>query len=276
MPPRVPRVETRRISQLRAPSWWSELLGDLPPNRRAFFDADVAENGLETRPEILPDGTVISGMIRKGSAGRNRYSTIEVLVRYDLADTPREEIEYRMLANELNRRHQTPLGLAKLIYRMCELEIARAMTANSHRWEAAVRAAAKDKIAAFLGITLRSVNLYLRAIKAPKVVRDACDRKEVTLTKTGRVGELSNSIKTRISRLIRGGQSAATVVNSYLPPPNTTSGGARLRRFSQSCEHHVPLVRGHARALTAEQIAVHERELVAAQRLIARLLAKLP
>jgi hypothetical protein len=273
MPPHTPRVETRRISQLRPASWWSELLGDLPPNRRAFFDADVAENGVEVRPEILPDGTVISGVIRKGSAGRNRYSTIEVLVRYDLADTPREDIEYRALANELNRRHQTPLGLAKLIYRMCELEIARSMAANGRRWEAAVRAAAKDKIAAFLGITLRSVNLYLKAINAPKVVREACDRKEVTLTKTGRVGELSNSIKTRISRLIRGGASAAVVVNSYLPPPNTTSGGARLRRWSKSEAHHVPLVRGHVRGLTREQVDTYRQELTAAYQLLGRVLA---
>ena len=100
----------------------AELFDDLPSTKRVELAKNMREKGLQHPIEALPDGTIICGHQRFEAARRLGWKEIDVWVRDDLANQGDTAVQQWMIEDNLLRRQQDPVALARSYKRLKELE----------------------------------------------------------------------------------------------------------------------------------------------------------
>src|SRR5262249_46466810 len=127
------------------------------------------------------------------------WTHVPVVVRRDLAEAGAAACEQYFINDNLLRRHLTGLGKARCIHRLLELVGSRG-------------GELKERIAERMGLSVRSVNRYLPALKAPPAVQQAFDAGHVSLVEAGKAALLPEWVQREVAGRIESGEPARDVV----------------------------------------------------------------
>ena len=203
---------TMKLTDLKEHPKQQAMFGDLPDAELRALAADIKANGMRVPVEVLPDGTIITGHQRARAAKLLGWTEIAVNVRHDLAEAGAAATEAAFIADNLNRRHLSPLGKAACIKRLIELEAGCRTGGLSGRQADRLKAVVAER----MGLSPRSVNRYLLILKCPVAVQQAFDRGDLTLTEAGKVALLSSRLQEEVARRITAGEKPKTVLADKL------------------------------------------------------------
>jgi ParB family chromosome partitioning protein len=210
-----PEVQKWEISKLKRHPRQEEIFGDLPDAELRALADDMRRRGQQQPIEIRPSGEVICGHQRVRAARLLGWTTIDAIVRHDLDEKGDHAVEAHFLSDNLHRRQLSPLGRARCIKRLMEIE--SGSRTGSLGWKK--REELKASIAKQLNLSPRSVSRYLLITAAPAAVQRAFDGNQITLIAAGRVALLPKSVQQEIARRISAGEPARKVVAEYLTRP---------------------------------------------------------
>ena len=173
-----PITERRSLKSLKPfpdQHWMFDSLSDTD---LAGLARDIQRNGLKTPIEVLPRnraglpaGTILRGHQRLRALRLNGETEADVLVRYDLADGSRDQIEREFLEDNLFRRQLDPLAKAKVALRLAEIERQAAPGEVPEGEGGEVR----DRVGKAIGMSGRNLDRYLSVLKAPVACLDIAD-----------------------------------------------------------------------------------------------------
>lgn len=206
------KTERRKLSRLKPHPQQAAIFGDVPEAELDALAADMAEHGQRDPVEILPDGTIIAGHQRVRAAKKLRWKEVDVIVRHDLAAAGTEAIEAYFVTSNLIRRQLTPLGRARCIRRLMEVDVGS--SAADFLWNN--REELKQRVGKAMGMSTRSVSRYLLALEAPIEVQQALDRGDIKLIDAGKVAMLGDSAQAEIAERIAAGENGGEVLHEYL------------------------------------------------------------
>jgi len=232
------KVIHRDVAKLREHSRQQELFGDIPDHELEVLARDMEENGQQHPVEILRDGTIVAGHQRVRAAKLLGWKKIKVVIRHDLDSAGPEAVEAFLIRDNLIRRHLTPLGKARCIRSLLELESGRQASSFGYQQ----RERLKETVGEQLSMTVRNVNRYLKILESPTEVQEAFDRGDVTLVDAGKVAGLVRNDQQEIARRIADGESAKSVIKEFLRPDNngTKQVGRSAGRLFRSLKREVP------------------------------------
>jgi ParB/RepB/Spo0J family partition protein len=266
----MPRHECREGKQ--EVKWKLAGLKDHPKQRAMFGDvaeeiadlaADMRKNGLKVPVEVLPDGTIVCGHQRVRAARMLGWDEIDVVVRADLADEA--AVEECFIADNLNRRHLTPLARARCIARLLQIESRGGRSSK-------LREQTKEQIARRLNLSARSVNRYLLVLEAPEAVQHAFDRGGLTLVRAGKLGMLGHYDKRRFSKRVEAGEDVLALVDEYLGGRGPAEEITRAyKRLLGAIQREAPALDGRAGELSPGQVRALLPAVRQAQGVLARL-----
>lgn len=178
------KIEKWRLSDLRESPHQESLFQNLSKEESEELKASMDAGGLRYPIEIRPDGEIVDGHQRFLAAQALGWEEIDVLVRDDLEHADESTIQTAMIASNLQRRQLRPLEIARLYLRMKEIEQGRPIKNTSHREQQDLR----DKLAAKLGTQSgRTLDRYVRLLRAPRAVQDAVSLGKLDVTRALRV-----------------------------------------------------------------------------------------
>jgi len=232
------KVISRDVAKLKEHPRQQELFGDIPDHELEVLARDMEENGQQHPVEILRDGTIVAGHQRVRAARRLGWKKLKVVIRHDLDSAGPDAVEAYLIRDNLVRRQMRPLGKARCIRSLLELETGR--QASNFGWREKERL--KQSVGEQLGMGLRSVNRYLKILESPTEVQDAFDEGAVTLVDAGKVAGLNRQAQQEIAERIADGEPAKGVVKEFLRPDRngTEQVGRSARRFFGSLRREVP------------------------------------
>jgi ParB family chromosome partitioning protein len=243
-------AEDRRLSQkwklarLKGHPQQAAMFGDVSDEELQALAEDMRAHGQRDPVEVLPDGTVLTGHQRIRAARLLGWAVITVVVRHDLAEAGPAAQEQHLINDNLLRRHLSPLGRARSIRRLLEIEAGRRPGGLTGRKKEAL----KDELGKRLTLSLRSVNRYLLVLDSPPEVQAAFDRGEITLIQAGRVALLRKAEQQEVATRLRAGERAAPVVAEALArargEADDAGGGRAFRRFVGALQRETPLLQG--------------------------------
>lgn len=230
-----------RLGRLKEHPRQQELFGDTPEHELEAMAADMRKNGLRHPVEILPDGTIVAGHQRVRAARRLGWERIDVVILDDLAAAGEDAVVAYLIGDNLLRRQLTPLGKARCIRSLVELESGRQERQFGWREKKRLKATVGEQ----LNLTVRSVNRYLALLTAPVEVQEAFDRGDVSLVVAGKVAGLKGSEQREIAQRIRSGETPRDVVDEYLHPVRDDGDQATrsAKRLFRSLRSEVPLLK---------------------------------
>jgi hypothetical protein len=190
-------TEKRRLDSLHPHPRQAKLFDDLAVQEFLALVEDIRENGMRSPPEILPDGTIVTGHQRVRAAKELGWDEIDVVVRYDLADDD-GAAESLLISDNLNRRQLSPLGQARCISALAEIEESR-----RDRYAVGSRPIlARDRVGERLRMSGRNVDRYLAVLEAPQSVQRAFDCGFLPLVLAARVAHLRANVQRRVAESI--------------------------------------------------------------------------
>src|SRR5262245_20047175 len=161
-----------KLSRLKGHPRQVMLFGDVSDEELRALAEDMREHGQRDPAEILPDGTGLTGHQRIRAARLLGWEEIDVVVRRDLAEAGAAAQEKHFINDNLLRRHLSPLGRARSIRRLLEIEAGR----RPGELSGGKKEALKEELGKRLNLSLRSVNRYLLILDSPPEVQAAFDR----------------------------------------------------------------------------------------------------
>jgi ParB/RepB/Spo0J family partition protein len=265
-------VQKRPVDKLRDHPRQRELFPDLSDEQLKELAADMEANGLQHPIEILPDGTIVAGHQRVRAARLLDWREIDAIVRQDLAAEGDTAVEAYLVRDNMLRRHLRPLGKARCVQAMIEIESGGVGSKLGWREFARLKRCIADQ----LGMTDRNVNRYLLVLKTPMVVQEAFDRGELTLTIAGRVALLYRHEQAGIAKRIADGESAKHVVKEALAKgkPADDGVGRPLRRLFGALEREVPGIKDRVHEMKPSALAKEASLLHDAKKMIDRMLRR--
>jgi ParB family chromosome partitioning protein len=242
------------------------MFGDLSDEELASLAEDMAQHGQRQPVEVLPDGTVIAGHQRVRAARLLGWSEVEVVVRADLAEQGDAAVEAALISDNLVRRHLSTLARARCIGRLFEIEHGRSPGGLNRGQVEKLKA----RIAAKLGVSLRTVNRYLLALKAPRAVQWALDHDEISLITAGKVALLDEAARKAVARRIKGGEKPGTVIAEALPKPRRRYDNTiyAVRSFARLLARGRMEMEGQLDELSPDEVRPHLEELRQTETLI--------
>jgi len=234
-----PKFESRKLDQLVAfPSQDYQF-----PPCSAEDDARLLEsiqaNGLRVPIEILPANaagypanTIVFGHRRCKALIQLGITEVNVLVRYDLADSGAGEIEALFIHDNLDRRQLPKLGKARAIMRLFEIERSRAPGELRKREEREAR----DRVGKAIGMSGRNAQRYLNILKSPISVQTAFESEFLTLTEAGRIASLPETVQHSIDESLKSGEDAQKIARRFLGRGRAKRRGPAVNRFIAGIE----------------------------------------
>lgn len=140
------------------------------------------------------------------------WREIDVVVRHDLGAAGPAAVENYFITSNFLRRQLSPLGKARCIRRLMEVE----QGCTSDRFNCFNREELKTRLGAAIGMSPRNICRYLLVLEAPTEVQRAFDAGELKLIDAGRVALLGKEVQAAIAKRIAAGESAADVVRESL------------------------------------------------------------
>lgn len=248
------------------------MFGDLPPEQQRLLMEDLEQHGQRQPIEILPDGTIIKGHQRHLAAQQLGWTTIDVIVRYDLADAADDVVEAELIGDNLFRRQMSPLARARAIKRMIEIKHG----VRKDGLDLLSLGQLKQEIAEQLQMSKRNVNRHLNVLATPTSVQNAYDRGELTLVTTEKIAMLPKHNQEELAKRLKKGEKAKTLVTEYLtkPDPRHKKVGDAVASFARglATAHHD--LDGRVDKVSKFFVMSVLDELLNAQAMIEQLLAK--
>jgi len=216
-----PTVEHWSLTKLKSFPAQEAMFDPLSDTDLADLAADIKRNGLKNPIEVLPKnkacivpGTILRGHQRLRALLLNGESKADVLVRYDLADASRNQVEREFLEDNLYRRQLDPLAKARVALRLAEMERQVGPGETSAEREGDLR----DRVGKAIGMSGRNLDRYWALLKAPAEVQAAFRAGRLRLDAAARVGRLDRKILNRVCRQLAAGENPRTVVSLYVSP----------------------------------------------------------
>ena len=217
-----PQLETRRLAQLHPhpdqEKFFKEEGEVQDANLRALAD-DIAKNGLDHPIEVLPKNKAgypknmtIRGHRRCLAMKLLNLKETRVLVRYDLANATRDEIDAEFLRDNLHRRQMDVLSKARAVKALLEKERGRKVSRTD--WGGFTTA--RDYVGGLIGMSGRTLDRYIAILETPLEVQEAFRSKRLKLADAARVALLFDDVQASIAAEIRDGKDPRDVVRRHL------------------------------------------------------------
>jgi ParB-like chromosome segregation protein Spo0J len=247
------------------------MFGDVSDSELRALAEDMRVHKQKDPVEILPDGTVLAGHQRIRAARLLGWMEVDVVIRYDLAEAGAAAQEKYIIVNNLVRRHLSPLGRARCIRHLLEIEAKKRPGGLDGRRKEDV----KKELVERLNLSLRSVNRYLLVLEALPEVQNAFDHGELSLINAGKVALLRQSVQDEIAQRIRSGEQAGRVVAECLAAWDACTGNVNrfLERMLAVIRRETPRLRGRLDELGAGLLSTVVPELQEARALLAQVIA---
>lgn len=218
-------IGTRRLDDLvDFPEQHALFPADETASQDESLRASIAEYGLKHPIEVLPKNkagyppdTILSGHRRARALRALGHETTEVVIRRDLARVSRERIKAEFVVDNLDRRHLSPLGKARCIKALFDLERGRSRRQSAAGQDSELR----DRVGNRIGMSGRNAQRYLDVLSAPSAVQEAFDAGRVKLDLAARVGTASEASQQEVETLIADGQPPNKAINAVVKPPYT-------------------------------------------------------
>jgi hypothetical protein len=163
----------------------------------------------------LPPYTIIMGHTRRAILMELGIAESEVVVRYDLARATRVRVKELFLLDNVARRQQDRLGLARAAIGLFEIE--RANKGGRVSRDLLGEEEVRDRVGKIIGMSGRNLQRYLCILKAPVEVQNAHADGLLTLVQASRVATLSETEQRQLAARLRGGEDAKKVFLNYFP-----------------------------------------------------------
>lgn len=248
------------------------LFGDVSDEELDQLAAHMQAHGQQHPVEILSDGTIIAGHQRVRAARKLGWQEIDVVIRRDLEEAGDAAVQGRLIADNLVRRHLSPLVRARCIRRLMLAESGG--RSGVLTWKK--KEELKHRIATLLHLTVRSVNRYLLALEAPIEVQRAFDQGAITLVAAGRVALLPKTEREAIARRLREGEEAKKVVTEFLQRRKSAAGGAdqAFTRLVRALRRELPGLSAALEEIEARRLTRCQDVLRGAADVLAAMLAR--
>jgi ParB/RepB/Spo0J family partition protein len=247
------------------------VFGDISDAELTALAADIKANGLQHPIEILPDGTIVAGHQRVRAAVLLGRKEIDAVVRTDLAKAGEAAVETHFINDNLRRRHLSPLGLARCVKRLVEIET----FARDNTLHCLNKDKLREIIGERLGLSGRSVSRYLLVLDAPAAVQQAFDRGEISLTNAGKMAMLDDDGKTFLRQSIAFGVPIKEAVAELLGRSRrTTAKPVAFRKVFLALEREMPAIRRELGTLTTIKLGTSKPIIEAFVKLLADVLKK--
>jgi ParB family chromosome partitioning protein len=217
------RTQTWEITRLRTHPRQSVYFKLLSGKKLRELADNMKKEGLKVPVEILPDGTIICGHSRVEAAKQLGWETIEVIVRYDLAERGEAAVEMRLIEDNLHRRQLSPLAQARAFQRLKELGRRRPADNLSH----GERVDLRDRLGEEFGMSGRNSDRYLAVLRTLPAVQDAFDRGDLPLALAAQVASLAQEVQAQIANEIEAGRPPKEVVREHLARSTNSPKAAR-------------------------------------------------
>lgn len=187
-----PKLETWDISKLEPHEKQADYFEDLSDGQLERLADSIKRNGVETPPDILPDGTIIKGHQRVRALKKLGRKQVKVRVRHDLVGDELA-IEYELLSDNVDRRQLDPIEMAQCFRRMKQL---------LEQQGTVVDGSLRDLAAKPFGMTGRNAEYLEEILDAPKAVRRAVSRKVLGTTTAGKIVKLPKDKQRKLAKEI--------------------------------------------------------------------------
>ncbi len=260
-----------KLSKLRPHPRQDAMFDDLPEVELEALAEDIRVNGLRHPVEILPDGIIIAGHQRCRAARHLGWSSIDVVVRSDLAEQGDDAVEAYFVKDNFMRRQLTPLGRARCVKRLMDVE-GQIPTWNHY----GRREALKAEIGRRLRMSARNVARYLLVLDAPPVVQQAFDAGQLTLITAGKVAMLAKHKQRDLAKRIENGEPVAQVVKEVLSssPVDTNTPDRSFNRLMVALRHEVAHLDSRVDEINSRRLAGSAETLHHARDLLRKLIAR--
>ena len=126
-------------------------------------------------------------------------------------------IEQEFIDDNLDRRQLSPLGRARAMRRLLEIEKGRDPGDLNDREEREAR----DRVGKQLGMCGRNAQRYLNVLRAPLVVQQAFDVGKISLVLAEKVATLPDDVQRMIGNKIQAGRDPKKLILQYVGKPST-------------------------------------------------------
>lgn len=268
------KIARWKLSKLYEHPQQAALFGDTSDVELAALVANIKKHGLRIPVEIMPDGTIICGHQRVRAARRLGWQEIDVIVRHDLVGAGEDAVKTLLIQDNLLRRQLSPLGKARCICTLMEIEKGRAATS----FLLAGREDLKKRIAERMGLESRSVSRYLLVLRLPLALQKAFDAGQIGLVETGKVALLDMQVQTDIAKRVEAGEPVKLVVREHIRPKATqhVQPGNAFASFQRSLKLAVEDLGARVDKVNKQKIIRCMPDLQAGRTLIENLIAQVP
>ena len=174
---------------------------------------DIERNGLRQAIEVLPDGTIIRGHSRVLAAKQAGLTTIQAIIREDLEEAGEAAVLRALAEDNLNRRHLSPLEIAKSF---AVIQTSSLKDANGDNLARAMSRLQKQ-IAQQFGISKKTLQRYIRVLDTPLTVQHAVTKGYLSMDIALQIQSLPPKRQTKIGAAIETLVNAQTTRDDSLP-----------------------------------------------------------
>lgn len=157
------------LSDLTPHPQQDSLFAPPSPEQITRLADDIKRNGLRQPIEVLPDGTIIRGHSRVLAAKQTGLTTLRAIIREDLEKAGESAVLKALAEDNLNRRHLSPLEIAKSY---AVIESSSLKNANGDSLARAMSRLQKQ-IAQQFGISKKTLQRYIKVLNTPLPVQHA-------------------------------------------------------------------------------------------------------
>lgn len=223
-------LETRTLDSLREHPDQSRLFAPATHAEIAELAKNIGQCGLQYPPEVLSDGTILTGHKRVAAMKSLGWTESLVRVRHDLADA--EDARRRLIEDNLLRQQLSPLTVARCYGELLQIERNGPSALNQP-----THGDMRDRVGKKLGYTGRHLDRLLRISEhTPIEVQNAVDRGELVMLLAEKIAALPLAAKGQIAAAIRAGQPPKKVALKAIKKPPKASAGDLLVRFVRGIE----------------------------------------
>jgi hypothetical protein len=249
-----------------------ELLSLLSEPADDLVERTALALGAGSRPDQLveatPDGQVIFGYPSVLAARLAGLRQVEVVVREDLNGQEDAAVALAVIDAALDRGGLDKLGVVRCLDRAHQLR----GTTPCDVVRDYQRGELDEQVAAWLGVSVRNAQRYLRVLETPLEVQQAFAAGKLPLTVAGRIAGLRADDRAELADAIRAGEKPAKAAARFVKAaPNTHARAyTAWRSFHKNLERGLADMAGRfdqVKALSPEQAAVVDQVIAELQSL---------
>jgi ParB-like chromosome segregation protein Spo0J len=218
-----PRLENVRLADMIPHPDQQKYFRRYGETEYAALKQDIRKNGLKQPIEVLPLGnaaglsqwTILLGHTRRTILVELGYKETQALVRYDLVDAPRHEIDRIFINDNFARRQQDRLGQARAavgLYRIERAEKGRSVSRDPFCDEEL-----RDRVGQLVGMSGRNLQRYFNILSAPIEVQDAFQDRKIKLIDASKVVNLPAKQQAELAARLRAGEDVVAVLARLFP-----------------------------------------------------------